>query len=334
MSRAILVTGGAGYVGAHTCKALAAAGFLPVTYDNLSNGHRSLVRWGPFVLGDLAERARLLETLRQHRIAGIIHMAARIEVGESMRAPLSVYLTNVAGAINLVEAAVAASCRCFILSSTAAVYGLPQRVPIPEDHPLQPVNPYGETKLAVERLLGWAAQAHGLRYAALRYFNASGADPAGEAGEWHEPETHLIPLALEAGLGLRPPLKVFGSDYPTPDGTAVRDYVHVADLARAHVLALERLLAGGENLVANLGTGQGFSVLQILTAAGRLLGRPVPHALAPRRAGDPPVLVAEAALAERLLGWRPTQSSLETILATALAWHRAVAAERPGARRA
>ncbi len=327
MMRNILVTGGAGYVGAHTCKALAAAGYVPIAYDNLSNGRRDLVRWGPLVVGDLAERERLQETLLAYQVAGIVHMAARIEVGESMRDPLSVYRTNVAGAINLVEAAVLLRCRCIVFSSTAAVYGLPETVPIPEDHRLRPVNPYGESKLAVERLLSWAERAHALAYATLRYFNASGGDPEGQAGECHDPETHLIPLALEAGLGLRPPLKVFGTDYETPDGTAVRDYIHVTDLARAHVLSLDRLLQGAGSFVANLGTGHGYSVRQILTAAAGLLERPVPHELADRRAGDPPVLVADPTRAKRLLGWEPKLSGLDSILSTALAWHRARASQ-------
>lgn len=322
MRGTVLVTGGAGYVGSHTCKALAASGFRPLAYDNLSNGHRRLVKWGPLIEGDVLDSELLLQCLRRQRVEAIIHMAARIEVGESMRDPLAVYRTNVAGSISLIEAARRAGVGCFILSSTAAVYGEPQQVPIPETHPTRPVNPYGETKLAVERALHWAESAHGLRYAALRYFNASGADPDGETGECHQPETHLVPLVLGAGLGYRPAVKVFGSDYPTPDGTAVRDYIHVCDLARAHVLALERLLEGQPSFTVNLGTGSGFSVRQILDAAQEELGRPVPYELAPRRAGDPPSLVADPASARRLLRWEPTLSTLPDIIATALAWHR------------
>jgi UDP-arabinose 4-epimerase len=209
-----------------------------------------------------------------------------------------------------------------VFSSSAATYGTPMRVPMAEDHPQRPINPYGETKLAVERALHWYGQAYGLRWTALRYFNAAGADPDGEIGEAHDPEFHLIPLVLESGLGRRPPVKVFGTDYPTPDGTAVRDYVHVTDLAAAHVLALQRLLDGGASLAANLGTGQGYSVRQVLESAGDVLGSPVPSENAPRRAGDPPELVADPSLAMRELGWQPTKSDLRTILETAVAWHR------------
>lgn len=322
MTQAILVTGGAGYVGAHTCKALARAGFLPVAYDNLSNGARRLVKWGPLVEGDVLDGEGLLRSLREHRIEGVIHMAARIEVGESLRDPLAFFRTNVGGAVTLIEAARKAGLAHCVFSSTAAVYGQPRMVPIPETHETLPVNPYGESKLAVERALFWAEQAHGLRHIALRYFNACGADPEGEAGECHDPETHLVPLVIGAGLGRRPPVEVYGTDYPTEDGTAVRDYVHVSDLAAAHVMALQHLLRGGESFVANLGTGKGLSVRQILDATAEVLGRTVPSRPGPRRAGDPPLLVADPSAARGRLGWEPVHSSLPQIIETALAWHR------------
>jgi UDP-glucose-4-epimerase GalE len=318
----ILVTGGAGFIGSHTCKALAAAGHAPVVFDNLSNGHREAVRWGPFEEGDVTDRARLGALFAAHRPDAVIHFAGLIEVGESMRDPGAFWHTNVVGSWALLDAMRAAGTPSIVLSSTAAVYGQPETVPISEDTPARPVNPYGDSKRAVETMLANFATGQGTRYAALRYFNAAGADPDGELGERHDPETHLIPLVLQAALGTRAHIDIFGTDYPTPDGTAVRDYVHVCDLAAAHVAAIDHLLAGGENLVANLGTGDGYSVRQIVETCRAVTGAEIPHRDGPRRAGDPPQLVAAIGRAGEALGWRPERSDLETIIADAWNWYR------------
>ena len=320
MSQSILVTGGAGYVGSHACKALAAAGWRPVVYDNLSRGHAEAVRWGPLVEGDLHDRPRLAAALRTHRVAAVMHFAALAYVGESVAEPETYYTNNVGGTLALLGAMREAGVGTIVFSSTCAVYGVPDRVPIRETTATAPLNPYGETKLAIERALHWYGAAYGLRYAALRYFNAAGADPDGEIGEDHEPETHLIPLVLRAALGRGETLQIFGTDYPTPDGTAIRDYIHVADLADAHVRALAHLRAGGDSAALNLGTGHGHSVRAIVAAVERIAGRPVPCRQAPRRPGDPPQLVADPALARARLGWEPRHSDLDTIIRTALAW--------------
>ena len=317
----VLVTGGAGYIGAHACKALAAAGHEPVVFDNLVTGHGWAVRWGDFVEGDIADHALLTRTLAEREIGAVMHFAASLNVGESVARPAKYYANNVVGSLGLLDAMREVGVGTIVFSSSAATYGTPQAVPIAEDHPQLPINPYGETKLAVERALRWYGEAYDLKWTALRYFNAAGADPDGEIGEAHDPEFHLIPLVLEAALDKRPPVKVFGTDYDTPDGTAIRDYIHVTDLAEAHVAALRYLLDGGASLAANLGTGQGYSVRQVLKAARRAAGRPVPHEDAPRRAGDPAVLVADPALALRSFAWTPARSDLDTILKTALAWH-------------
>jgi UDP-arabinose 4-epimerase len=317
----VLVTGGAGYIGSHACKALAAAGYTPVTLDNLVHGHRAAVRWGPFVRGEVADETLVRRVLREQRIDCVIHFAGYGYVGESMQAPGKYFQNNVAGTIALLNAMRAESANCLVFSSTCATYGVPRRLPIDEDHPQQPVNPYGESKLFVERMLGWFGAAHGLRHAALRYFNAAGADADGDAGEDHDPETHLIPLAIEAALGNGPPVAIFGADYPTPDGTAVRDYVHVTDLASAHVEALRRLQAGADGIRLNLGTGRGHSVREVIRAIEEVGGRPVPVTDAPRRAGDPPVLVAANGRAAVELGWTPRHSDLRNIVATAWRWH-------------
>ncbi|MBM3736883.1 MAG: UDP-glucose 4-epimerase GalE [Acidobacteria bacterium] len=317
----VLVAGGAGYIGSTTAKALSRAGHVPVVFDNLEKGHREAVRWGPFVEGDLADRAQLADTFRRFPIEGVIHFAAYIAVGESMREPVKYFRNNVANTLNLLEAMTGAGVRRIVFSSTAAVYGDPETTPIPEDHPLRPVSPYGESKLMVERLLEWFNVTHQIRPARLRYFNAAGADPDGETGENHDPETHLIPLALAAAAGDRDALELFGSDYPTADGTPVRDYIHVTDLADAHVRALDWLAGGGLNLTANLGTGEGFTVRQVLGAVEQVTGRPVPFVERPRRAGDPAVLIADSGRARRMLGWTPTHSSLEQIIGTAWNWY-------------
>jgi UDP-glucose-4-epimerase GalE len=319
MSKAILVTGGAGYVGSHACKALAQAGYRPVVYDNLSRGHARAVRWGPLVEGDLHDRATLVAALRSHGIAAVMHFAALAYVGESVGDPELYYRNNVGGTLALLGAMREAGVATIVFSSTCAVYGVPDRVPIGETAAKAPLNPYGETKLAIERALHWYGQAYGLRYAALRYFNAAGADADGEIGEDHDPETHLIPRVLRAALGRGDPVEIYGTDYPTRDGTAIRDYIHVADLADAHVRALD-YLARGESIALNLGTGQGVSVREVIAAVEGVAGRLVPRREAARRQGDPPELVADPSLAHARLGWRARHSDLDTIVATALAW--------------
>ena len=324
MTQSILVTGGAGYIGSHACKVLAAAGYRPVVYDNLSRGHREAVRWGPLVEGDLHDSPRLSAALRTHWITAVMHFAAFAYVGESMTDPETYYRNNVGGTLALLAGMRDAAVPTIVFSSTCAVYGVPDRLPIVETTAKGPLNPYGETKLAIERALYWYSQSYGLRFAALRYFNAAGADPAGEIGEDHEPETHLIPRVLRAALGTDEPVEIYGTDYATPDGTASRDYIHVTDLADAHVRALGYLAAGGESGALNLGTSQGISVRQVIAAVERIAGRPVPFRETGRRPGDPPELVADPTLARTRLEWQPRYSDLDTIIRTALAWeHRA-----------
>jgi UDP-arabinose 4-epimerase len=321
MRQSILVTGGAGYIGSHACKALARAGYLPVVFDNLSLGHREAVRWGPFVEGDLADRSCLCAALTEHRVVAVMHFAAYADVGQSVADPALYYRNNLVGTLSLLDAMREAGVAEIVFSSTCAIYGTPEAVPIGETAPQYPVNPYGETKLAIERALRWYGGAYGIRSASLRYFNAAGADLGGELGEAHAPETHLIPLVLKAALGQRPHIEIYGTDYPTPDGTAIRDYVHVDDLAIAHLQALEHLRAEGASIAVNLGTGYGHSVREVIAAVERVSGCRVPTRAAARRPGDPPALVADPARAVELLGWRPKYSDLETIICTALAWH-------------
>jgi UDP-arabinose 4-epimerase len=318
---AVLVTGGAGYVGSHTCKALDAAGYLPVTLDDLSRGSERAVRWGPLevvVLGDDAGIATVLDT---YRPVGVIHFAALAYVGESVEDPERYYRNNVAGTLSLLHAMRTEGVDRLIFSSTCATYGTPRSLPIGEDEPQEPVNPYGRSKLMVERVLGDYDAAYGLRHVALRYFNAAGADPDGDIGEVHDPETHLVPLVIQAALGQRDQVAVYGTDYPTPDGTAVRDYVHVTDLAAAHVQALAYLMEGGASTRLNLGTGRGHSVREVIRTVERVTGNGVVAHAAPRRPGDPPVLVADARRAGDVLGWHATMSDLDTIVGTAAAWH-------------
>ncbi|PWR26063.1 UDP-glucose 4-epimerase GalE [Zavarzinia aquatilis] len=321
MAPAVLVSGGAGYIGSHTCKCLAAAGFLPVTLDNLSTGHRWAVKWGPLIEADIADRAVVMETVDRYRIVAALHFAAHSLVGESMRDPLKYYDNNVTRALAFAAALIDTGIDQFVFSSTASVYGMPVHLPMAEDHPTRPINPYGATKLAFEGALRDLQGAYGLRHVILRYFNAAGADGDGEIGEAHEPETHLIPNMVLAGLGAGSVLDIFGTDYPTPDGTAIRDYVHVGDLAQAHVAALRHLLAGGESLTLNVGTGKGLSVAEILAKGAEVLGHAVPHRLSARRVGDPPSLVADASAIHRRLGWEPRWSDVDTIIRTAAAWH-------------
>jgi UDP-arabinose 4-epimerase len=322
MSRSVLVTGGAGYVGSHAAKALAGAGYTPVVFDNFVYGHRDAVRWGPLVEGDLGDGALLRETIRRFDIAAVMHFAAFAYVGESMAKPEIYFGNNVVNSLVLLEAMRATGVKRLVFSSSCATYGTPDRVPINEDMPQRPVNPYGETKLMTERMLHWEGIAHGLGHVALRYFNAAGADPEGEIGEHHDPETHLIPLILDAALGRRPQIDIFGTDYPTPDGSAVRDYIHVADLAAAHVLALRYLEQGGASVALNLATGQGHSVREVIAAAERVTGRRIPRRESARRPGDPAALVADPARARALLGWTPSHSDLDTLISDAWAWHR------------
>lgn len=320
MTTSVLVTGGAGFVGSHACKALASAGHLPVVLDNLVEGNRWAVKWGPLIEGDLQDVDLVRRTMREHHVTAVLHFAAHAYVGESMHSPRKYFHNNVVNSLALLGAAVECSVRAFVFSSTCATYGMPQTLPIDETHAQMPVNPYGESKLFVEKALRWYDQAYGLRGVALRYFNAAGADPDGDIGEAHHHETHLIPLALRAALASAP-LDVYGTDYPTPDGTAIRDYVHVSDLAAAHVLALDYLLGGGASSAFNLGTGQGASVYEIIDAVNSTTGRKVAVRRAARRPGDPPVLVASAERARTLLGWSPRFSDLATIVASAWSWH-------------
>lgn len=318
----VLVTGGAGYIGSHTAKRLHAAGHCPVTLDDLSTGHRDAVRWGPFVQGDLADTDLVRRTLRSFDIKAVIHFAASAYVGESMREPRKYLRGNVLQTMSLLDAMLETGVRSIIFSSTCAVYGLPRSLPIAEETPLRPINPYGDSKLFIERTLHWYGMAYNLSSIVLRYFNAAGADPDGEIGERHTPETHLIPLAVEAALGRRPPLEIYGNDYPTADGTAVRDYIHVMDLAQAHVAALAYLVEGGPSAAFNLGTGQGHSVREVLHAVEQVSGHRVPVKTCERRAGDPPALVAAATQAAQTLGWSPQFSDLSTLVRTAWDWHR------------
>jgi UDP-arabinose 4-epimerase len=321
MSKNVLVTGGAGYIGSHACKALAKAGYTPVAYDNLVYGHREAVRWGPFVEADLADKATLAAALRTHEIAAVMHFAAFAYVGESMTKPAIYFRNNVVNTLTLLDAMVEANIRPIVFSSTCATYGTPDTVPITEREPQKPVNPYGESKLMIERALHWYAQAYGLGYVALRYFNASGADPEGETGEDHDPETHLIPLILDAALGRRTQIDIYGTDYPTPDGSAIRDYIHVQDLADAHVKAIDYLMKGGKSVALNLGTGQGHTVREVIAVAERITGRRIPKREVGRRAGDPAALVADPRLANDVLGWKPAMSDIASIIRTAWTWH-------------
>jgi UDP-glucose-4-epimerase GalE len=319
MSR-ILVTGGAGYIGSHCCKALAESGFEPVVYDNLSTGHRSAVRWGPLIVGDMRDGEALAGAMRQVRPDGVMHFAALSIVGESGSRPALYYDVNVVGTLRLLEAMRSCSVERLVFSSTAAVYGEPAKVPIEETAPLEPVNVYGATKRACERMMEDFDSAHGVRSVRLRYFNAAGADPAAEIGEWHEAETHLIPLVLDAAQGRSKAISIFGTDYPTADGTAIRDYIHVADLAAAHVAALRHLIDGGRSDAFNLGTGQGASVRQVIRTVEAVTGRLVPVVEAPRRAGDPPALVADPRRAGDVVSWH-ARLDLAAMVEDAWRWH-------------
>jgi UDP-glucose-4-epimerase GalE len=323
MSSRILVTGGAGYIGSHTCKELARLGYEPITYDDLSNGHREAVKWGPLEEGDVRDSGRLGEVIRQYKPAACIHFAGLIEVGGSFKEPELYRSVNVSGSKTLLDALEKHDIGRIIFSSSAAVYGTPDATPIPESSPLKPINPYGETKLAVEKDLADRASSGTVNSISLRYFNASGADPEGETGENHSPETHLVPIVLQAASGARADVTIFGADYETPDGTCIRDYVHVSDLAQAHVRALEQLLGGWTGAgVYNIGTGSGISVREVIETVRLVTGLTINVKEGRRRLGDPPVLVADPALAREALGWEPVLSGLGDIITTAWNWHR------------
>ncbi|MGA7931020.1 MAG: UDP-glucose 4-epimerase GalE [Candidatus Sulfotelmatobacter sp.] len=313
----VLVVGGAGYIGSHAARTLRRRGHEVVIYDNLSTGHAFLASGFELVRGDIADATTLSAALR--RVDSVMHFAAHASVGESVENPRKYFRNNVEGGLVLLNACVDCGVRRIIFSSTCAVYGVPTKVPIPEQTPRQPVNPYGVSKLLFEQALEAYDRAYGLRFASLRYFNAAGADESGDIGELHDPESHLIPSALLAATGARPELELYGTDYPTPDGTCVRDYIHVNDLADAHVSALEHLSGGGNSLALNLGTGRGCSVKEVLNKIEQVTGRGVPTRIAPRRPGDPPALVADPALAEQLLRWKATRS-LDDIVTTAWRW--------------
>jgi UDP-arabinose 4-epimerase len=318
--KTILVTGGAGYVGSHCCKAFARAGWKVVVFDNLFRGWRDMVKWGPLIEGNILDRSALDAAFAEVKPDVVAHFAALTYVGESVQDPGLYYRNNSFGAFNLLEAMRAAGVNKLIFSSTAATYGVPHQTPMPEDHPQLPINPYGWSKLFVERMMADYAAAYDLRYAALRYFNAAGADAEGEVGERHEPETHVIPLAARGALRDDYEFTIFGDDFETRDGTCVRDYIHVSDLGRAHAAAADYLLGGGAAMAFNLGTGHGTTVKEIADAIEAVSGRPLPRRIGPRRAGDPAVLVASNARAKAVLGWAPQQSSIDEIVQSAWAW--------------
>ena len=319
--KTILVTGGAGYIGSHTCKALAQAGYMPVSYDNLIYGHPWAVKWGPLIEGNILNRAQLDKAIEQYKPSAVMHFAAFAYVGESVHEPAKYYRNNVAGSLTLLEAMLEHGIDKFIFSSTCATYGVPLQIPITEEHPRQPINPYGRSKLMVERIMQDFYRAYSLRFIALRYFNAAGADEAGEVGKDHDPETHPIPLALDVAAGRRENITVFGSDYDTEDGTCIRDYIHVTDLADAHVLALQALENGAESTAYNLGNGQGFSVQQVIDTARLVTGREIPAIIGEGRPGDPSRLIGNADRISKNLGWSPSYPDLESIIQTAWYWH-------------
>jgi len=321
----ILVTGGAGYIGSHAVLALSRSGYPVVVLDNLVYGHKELIAGIPqveLIIGDIGDRPLLNQLFHDHSIAAVMHFSAYAYVGESVHSPIKYYRNNVVGTLTLLEAMEAAGVDKFVFSSTCATYGIPNQVPIPEDHPQNPINPYGATKLMVERILSDFDHAYGLQSVSFRYFNAAGADPDGQLGEDHDPETHVIPLTLYAALGRIPAVSIFGTDYPTEDGTCIRDYIHVSDLATAHILGLEYLLAGGRSDRFNLGNGSGFSVRQVIDTAKRVTGLEFSVVESDRRPGDPPVLVGSAIKAKKILNWTPQYPGLDKIVTDAWNWHR------------
>jgi UDP-arabinose 4-epimerase len=313
----VMVTGGAGYVGSHTCKALAASGIAPITFDNLSCGHAEAVLWGSLDIGDILNADALRRSFQEHQPVAVLHFAASAYVGESLHDPSKYYRNNVVGTHHVLEAARETGVGIFVFSSSCATYGLAEDLPIRETMPQRPINPYGRTKLMCEQMLADYSASYGMRYVSLRYFNAAGADPEGEIGEWHDPETHLIPRALLAAAGRLDHLEIFGDDHPTADGTCIRDFVHVTDLADAHVGAVRYLLDGGSSLAANLGTGQGTSIREVVETVKAVTGLNVPIVIRPRRGGDPPTLLADASLAVNRLSFAPRLSDISTIVETA-----------------
>lgn len=317
----VLVTGGAGYIGSHCCKALYEAGFMPVVFDNLSTGHRDFVKWGPLIEGDIRDADAVRRAMLTTAPVAVMHFAAKSLVSQSMARPEETFEVNLTGTLNLLRAMLAAEVGKVVFSSTCAVYGVPRRLPLSEDEAIDPISPYGASKAMSERLFDDIGMAHGLESVRLRYFNAAGADRDGAIGEQHQPETHLIPIVFDVALGLRPALKLFGTDYETPDGTAVRDYIHVSDLAEVHIAALRHLIAGRGTATLNVGTGVGASVSEVVRMVERVTGRKVPVRIAPRRAGDPPILTADPTVAEEVLGWR-SRIALDEMVEDAWRWHR------------
>jgi UDP-arabinose 4-epimerase len=321
MSSHILVTGGAGYIGSHTCKVLAEAGYIPIAYDNMSTGNRWSVKWGPLVEADLADGVLLREVIRKYSVSAVVHFAANAYVGESVVNPRKYFENNASNTLNLLGAMLDTGINHIVFSSTCATYGIPDRIPVSERETQQPINPYGESKLFIEQVLRWYSNAYDLNWIALRYFNAAGADLDGEIGEHHDPETHLIPLVIQSAMGVRPELEIYGMNHPTHDGTPIRDYIHVMDLADAHLLALEYLKQGGESRALNLGTGNGHSVLEVISAVKRISGLLLPTRPVEKRPGDPPVLVADASKAHQTIGWIPNHKEIHSIVESAWKWH-------------
>ena len=328
MAENVLITGGAGYIGSHTCQALAALGYLPISLDNLIHGHTWAVQWGPFIKGDITDSSVLEQIFSDYQPKAVIHFAAFAYAGESVEHPAQYYQNNVTGSITLLEAMRRHGCKNIIFSSSCATYGIPSQVPILENHPQLPINPYGRSKLMMEQIIQDYGNAYGIRYAILRYFNAAGADPGGHIGEDHDPETHLIPILLQTAQGRRDYTEVYGTDYDTPDGTAIRDYIHVTDLADAHLLALKYLVQSRQNLCINLGTGQGRSVMEVIQAVQQVTGKSVAYRTVGRRPGDPPVLVAKADHAYSLLGWKPDFFDIQATISTAWNWHQSQSTKR------
>lgn len=320
----VLVVGGAGYIGSHVNKMLNKRGYSTVVFDNLVYGHRVFAKWGEFVLGDLGNIEQIRLCFRKYKFDAVMHFSAFAYVGESVKDPSKYYLNNVSNTLNLLQVMIENGVNSFIFSSTCATYGIPTKIPIPEDHPQNPINPYGWSKLMVEQIIRDYEKAYGIKYIILRYFNAAGADPEGEIGELHIPETHLIPLALRSALGVEESLKIFGVDYPTPDGTCIRDYIHVNDIAEAHILALEYLLNHGKSDVFNLGNTKGFSVMEIVRKVEEITGMRVKTVQWQRREGDPPVLIGSSEKARKVLGWNPVWSDIDTIIKTAWNWEKKV----------
>lgn len=316
----ILVTGGAGYIGSHVCKALSEKGYTPITYDNLCSGNQNAVNWGPFEEGDIRDVQRLRSVIQTYKPCAVMHFAALIQVGQSVVDPALYYHNNVYGSICLLEEMREAGIKNIVCSSTAAVYGTPKSVPIAEDAPKAPINPYGQSKLMMEHIIEDYSKAYGTQFAVLRYFNAAGADPQAQAGTAYKVDTHIIPLLMRVASGLMPEIKLFGEDYDTEDGTAVRDYVHITDLAQAHILALEHIMSGQGNIAVNIGNSTGYSVAQVIEAAKRITKKTIPVLKSPRREGDPAVLIADSARAKSILNWKPTHSDLDTIVETAWKW--------------